>query len=216
MKSEDSSQLRARTEDSRRRPQIISEVNVSIDGIGEIEETKAAGPVLLNIEATDQHGEVAPWFDDFWWTEVLQRWANRMVTVQIAATPHAVLHPVIIYHMDMLDRVAPRWRTLAYTYTNEFSDTEAIEAIARSPFHEVRFLEGPRPDANSRERLACHVRADKLFGDVRRIQARIGSSRPILTRLPSSATIELTPAANVSQLNDSLSLPSVTTQPTAP
>ncbi len=206
MKSEDSSQLRARTEESRRRPQIISEVHVSLGGIGEIEETKDTGPVHLNIEATDQHGDVAAWFDDFWWTELLQRWTNRMVTVQIAATPHAALHPVIVYHMDMLDRVAPRWRMIAYAYASDFADTDDVQAIARSPFHEVRFIDGQRPLAKSLgQRMTSEVQLDVLFGDIRRVQARIGATRPILTRLPSTVTAASTTVAKATPTGDNRS-----------
>ncbi len=60
MGSEDPSQLRARTEESRRRPYVISEIHVCFDGVGEIKETKSTGPVHLYIEATDQHGDIAP------------------------------------------------------------------------------------------------------------------------------------------------------------
>ncbi len=216
MRSVDAAQLRARTQESRRRPQLVSEVRVLLEGMGEIEETKATGPVHLNLEATDQHGDVAAWFDDFWWTELMQRWSDRMVTIQIAATPHAVLHPVITYHMDMLNRVMPRWRTIAFTYASDFADAESVNAIARSPFHEVRFIDGPRPESkNLGQRISGDVRLDALFGDIRREQYRIGASRPILTRLPLSVTAASTMATEAFLSDNSPSHTSSSAQPSA-
>ncbi len=133
-----------------------------------------------------------------------------MVTIYIEATPHAVLHPVVLYHMDMLDRVAPRWRMIALTYSSDFVNDDAVDAIAQASYHEVRFMDGSRPITNNLDHRISHkVQLDVLFGDIRRIQARIGATRPILTRLPSSVT-----TARDSQFNDSRTHKNATSQQT--
>ncbi len=145
------------------------------------------GPIDLEIEATGADGEVAPWFHDVWWMEVLQRWGDGLVTVQILPTPAALLHPVIMHHLEMIARVAPRWRLVGHAYLGDVSTDDDIALLARSPYHEVRFFDQTRPRRTLSDRCSSVQEMGELFGKVRSEQLHIKTTRPILVRLPAPA-----------------------------
>jgi len=139
-------------------------------------------PTTLTICVTDEAGELAPWFDDYWWTDVLQRWMDFAVTVAIAPTPSAILHPVVLYHMEMIRRIVPQWRIVGRAFAHEFSTDEGIAQLAASPYHEVHVLDGA-----ARTEDADHRPLEEIFAEVRRMQQKLGTRHPILVRLPSNA-----------------------------
>ena len=183
-------EVRRATQRLRRPPTKPHHIRIPFDGDGELGDDIVPAPLELAIEATNAEGEVAAWFSDYWWTEVIQRWGEEPVTVHIAPTPSALLHLVVLNKLEMLHRVAPRWRVVGHTYASEVATDDAIESLAISPYDEVRFIDQPRPGVMP-DRRRWELPLGELFACIRRAQDRSGARRPILTRLPPSAAADL-------------------------
>lgn len=149
-------------------------------------------PGELVLEATGPTGDIAEWFNDFWWTDVLHRWMDQAMTVVVEPTPVAMVHPVVLHHVAMIRRVAPSWRVIGRGFASDLSHPGSIGDIVQSGYHEIQVQEGPR-DCN----LICgktgDIRpVDEIFAEIRREQQRIGVPRPILVRIPSGQAGEST------------------------
>jgi hypothetical protein len=140
-------------------------------------------PDEVEVHATNEDGEVADWLTDHWWYQFLQPWAEVPVTVRIMPTPGGLLHPVVLSQMEMLRRVAPRWRLVAYAYPDELPTHEEAATLARSAYHEVRFYAQARSTDETAHLAAESRPIEQLFGDIRRIQGEAGVTQPILIRL---------------------------------
>ena len=173
---------------SRRAPREPARIVATFDEGCELGDEVILAPIELTIEPTNAEMETASWFNDFWWTDVIQRWNDCSVTVHIAPTPGALLHPVVLYQLDMLWRVAPNWRIVGHAYTDDIVTDEAIDQLASSPYHEVHFTDQPRPGAPSSDRCTWRRPLEDLFGRIRRAQSRVGAVTPILVRLPQQKT----------------------------
>ena len=169
----------------RRAPGTTLQIVLSFASEGRLPDDNGLGPVELTIEATNADRDLAGWCDDDWWTEMIVRWADRPVTVRLSPTPGAMLHPVILYQLEMLRRVTPNWRLVGYGYRDDVVTDGEVMTIARSGYHEVRFIDEPRPDLRASNRFGSPLRLDELFGRVRRAQAQLGMTTPVLVRLPS-------------------------------
>jgi hypothetical protein len=142
-------------------------------------------PGELVIEATSPNGEIAEWFDDFWWTDVLNRWMNEAITVIIEPTPGAMVHPVVLHHVSMIRRVAPLWRIIGRGFPADLSRPGAIREIVRSGYHEIQLQDGA-PGGQKDGKIDLETRnLDEIFAEIRREQQQIGVQRPILVRIPS-------------------------------
>jgi hypothetical protein len=140
-----------------------------------------AVPTDVFIEATFPDGDTAPWFDDWWWLDCLARWKDERVTFHILPTPAALLHPVVHHHTGMVRRVAPSWRVVAHVYLDELDLDNAPEAIARSPYHDVRVIDAPMPGTDNRE-VHKAPKLEDVLGTVRRAQRQLGATLPTLAR----------------------------------
>ena len=169
---------------TRRPPGEPSRVRAAFQGGAECGDESIPGPIDLEIEATGADGEVAAWFHDVWWIDILQRWGDGLVTVQILPTPAALLHPRTLHYLEMVARVAPRWRLVGHAYLSDVSTDDEVALLARSPYHEVRFFDKPRPPATRSDRCLGTLSIGDLFGRVRSEQVRIKATKPILVRLP--------------------------------
>lgn len=178
--------MREETQKMRCPPGESVRITASFDSTGELEGEFPAGPKELTIEATNDEGELAVWFDDYWWTDLIERWGYDPVTLHLAATSAALTHPVVLHQMEMVCRVAPRWRMVGHAYRTDISSDDSIELLAASPYHEVRFIDEARPGGPA---LSSPGRVDlpieELFGRIRTEQIRIGATRPVMVRLPS-------------------------------
>jgi hypothetical protein len=144
--------------------------------------------VQLTIECTNEAMEFASWLTDDWWATVIQHWADRVVTVHIAPTPTALLHPVLLYQLAMVRRVEPRWRIVGQAFVDDIITDDAVAELAQSPYHEVRFRDSPRVVAPPSDRVSWTPTIEDLFGRLRRDQERLDRSTPILVRLPADRT----------------------------
>ncbi len=182
----------------RRPPGAVAETDVSFDGNGIVPDQDQVGTesISLTLYVTNEHGDTAQWFDDFWWTELIRRFGNKPITVQIAPTPDALLHPVVIHQIEMLFRVAPSWRIVGYAYRDDFSTPPLVEAAAISAYSEIRIIDQIRSEAESLGRATLASSIEELFGCIRRAQVKVGATRPILVRLPASAARSFEPKSN--------------------
>ena len=167
----------------RRAPGEPLHIVVPFGGIGRLPEHGDIDNVELTIEATNADQELADWCDDDWWTDVIVCWGDRRVTLRFSPTPGALLHPVILYQLEMLRRVTPNWRLIGYGYRDDVTTVGDVAAIARSWYHEVRFIDQPRPGLVAADRFGSGARLDELFGRIRRAQAEVGMTTPILVRM---------------------------------
>ncbi|GMU37270.1 MAG: hypothetical protein KJ057_06635 [Phycisphaerae bacterium] len=131
---------RKRTVRTRTVPVEVLKRTIPWGGTGRIEVGPNAGPVELILEVTGPDGDLASWFDDFWWVDALTMYKDRSVTVHIAPTPGAVLSPVVLHQMQMLRRVEPRWTAIGYLRAEELSDPEIPRKLRGVPYHEVRVI----------------------------------------------------------------------------
>ncbi len=179
--------LRNATQRHRRPPGSPVKRTVRFGGNGELGDEKLTAPFELILEVTGAEGELADWFGDEWWMALIERWGDDPITVQIAATHAALLHPVVLHELEMVFRVAPRWRMVGNVYPGDLLTSEDVELVARSPYHEVRFVDPAPPAGSQVDRTRHALPVEELFGRIRREQSRIGAARPILVRLPAGA-----------------------------
>ncbi len=175
----DRTDVRRVVQGRRRRPRPAVEISVPFDGGGKLEAEDGSGPLHLVVHATDEAGELAPWFDNEWWCEVIRRWAERAVTVRIAETPGALLHPVVLHSLSTLRRVVPSWRLVGCASVRACDTPAAIEAVATSPYHEVRFTGGGTDGGRFPS-----MPVEELFRRIREVQQRCRSNTPVLVRVP--------------------------------
>lgn len=202
----------------RKRPTAPSRVVFAALGDGKFDDLSAGPPSEIFIEPTESDGEVAFWFDDFWWLECLQRWGDKEMVIHFLASPQALLNPVVLHQLVMIKRVAPKWRSAGYGYTAEVYSDADIEALARSAYDEVRLLDGSRHsqvDAQPNN-TPGGIRIEDLFARVRRIQQQQGTAKPILVRaleIPAlmGDTIKLSKATVEPQLDPTPEPPSLPT-----
>ena len=177
---------RTTTRQKRVPPVQTKEVRVLFSSSGEINPELSGQPVDLYLETTDSGGELADWFHDEWWTDLLSRWAQTSITIYIETTPNALLHPVVIYEAEMLYRLAPHWRLVGHVYRDDVGNDDDVATLASSAYHEVRFIDEERPLRRINNRFVDVVKLEELFGRIRKEQARIHATRPALVRLPAS------------------------------
>jgi hypothetical protein len=205
------SEVRRATEGSRRAPSEPTRIVAAFDN-GALGEDIERGPIVLTIEATSNDSGLAPWLDDIWWTEVIQRWADCQVTVCIAPTPGALLHPVVLHQVEMLRRVVPDWRIIGKAHVDDVASDDDATRLAGSPYHEVRFIDQVHPGAAPSDRCTWKLTLEELFGRIRSEQSRLGVTLPVLVRLPAtlpetapSSPASEKPAATTATLHDTLS-----------
>lgn len=177
---------RSESQQRRRAPQEPLRIDLAFSGDGLIPTDAPPGPVALALETTDSAGELAAWLDDEWWADAIQLWGDRDVTIHVAPTPEALLHPVSLYFFEMVRRVIDNWRLVAYAYVEDFAEDEEMKRLAGALYHEVRFIDGPRPGVPRSDRFTGDLSLETLFGRIRKEQARQGRGMPVLVRLPSS------------------------------
>lgn len=180
-------QIRSRTEQRRCRPSETVARYVDFGGGGRFGDVSSPVTLDLTVEATNEAGELAEWLDDDWWMGVLHRVSDSRVTIHVAPCRGALLHPVMTYQLEMLRRVAPTWRLVGYAFRGDVRGSSHAALLARSPYDEVRFHDTPRSSASRLDEFELPVPLAKLFGEVRSIQSKLRSARPVLVRLPADS-----------------------------
>jgi len=187
MLTEESKQARLDTIQRRRPPGDPVPVVASFEAGYRPCEANGPAPTDLTIETTNEAGETADWFNDTWWAGGIRSWGDAAVTLHVAPTPGALLHPVVLHQLEMVGRVLPQWRVVGHGYRDDVVTEEAIETLAQSPYHEIRFVDQPRPTSPRSDRCDLAPPLEELFGRIRREQSRVASTRPILVRLPAES-----------------------------
>lgn len=187
MKDQETENIREAALAQRKRPGQPTTVKMSSGGVGKLPENIPSGSVQLIVEATNIDGELAEWFDAHWWSEAIEVWADSQVLVQIEPTPNALLHPVTLQHIEMLRRVVPHWRIVGLGFRDDIATDDAVVTVAHSLYDEVRIEDADRRPRGQGDRMLHHRRIEDLFAAIRREQTRVGRTRPVLVRLPSSS-----------------------------
>jgi len=73
---------------------------------------------------------------------------------------------------------------VGHAYGDTIATQDDVRALARSPYHEVRFTDEPDPTDGRHSEYAPGWPVGELFGRIRQEQARIVARHPILVRLP--------------------------------
>ena len=181
-------EVRQAAQTLRRAPGEPRRIQIRFNSEGRLDGGDVAAPFELTLEATNADGELATWFEDSWWTDVIERWGDDSITVHIAPSPAALLHMVVVHQLEMIRRVAPTWRIVGHVYRDDLVDDDAIERLVLSPYDEVRVLDKTRHNPAPSDRCSMDTPLNEIFGRLRREQARVGTARPILVRLPADAS----------------------------
>lgn len=153
MKSSTQATERNRVSQSRRPPVGPWSRRITYASQGQIEAVAADGPVELILEVTNDDGELSAWFDDFWWVDVLTMYQKRAVTLHIAPTRDAILHPVVLHQLEMLRRVEPKWQVIGYLFDKDLVSLEQVKALTASPYHELRVISSDTTSTEETARL---------------------------------------------------------------
>lgn len=172
----------------RRAPGAPARVHLPFDAPVTVRDDSPIGPMELDIEATGPDGTFAAWLDDEWWAEAITHWAEDDVTVRIAPTPDALTHPILRHQLEMLRRVVPSWKLVAYSYRDDVDPESDIAEVATAPFHEIRFLDALRPDRPAGDRPAKVKPLPVLFSRIRSVQMERRVVTPILVRMPAATS----------------------------
>ncbi len=125
----------------RRRPLKPQRLYFPADGIGECLEVEPDKPIELCIEATDAEGKLVPWLTDEWWIRTHSFCKDRTVTIVILPTTRSLLDSVVLYQLEMVRRIAPKWRIIGYAYATDTKSESDAEKWASTPYDEIRFCE---------------------------------------------------------------------------
>ncbi len=177
---------RRNTQQRRRAPGAISHLVATFAaGDKTPPSTKVApGPIQVVLETTDEHGTLAAWVHDDWFTTLLQRYGDEFVTLRIAPTPGALLHPCVLYEAEMVRRVVPHWRVVATAYLDDVQTEEDMATIAAGPYHEIQFFDQARNHPPPPDQVSPPLSMERLFARLREKQERSSGRTPILVRLP--------------------------------
>ena len=167
---------------ARRRPRPAHAAYFPVDGGGRFDATDGQKPTDVLIETTHPDGDTAAWFDDWWWMDCLARWKDQQLAMHVLPSPAALLHPVVLHHVEMARRMAPGWRMIGHCWLEEMDLDSSAEAIARSPYHEVRIIDAPMPETVGQPNPARPPKVQDLITRVRQMQRLIDRSLPTLVR----------------------------------
>jgi len=179
---------RTETQRLRRRPGEAAHLVATFERGDAVVSQDKTGPVELALQATNVEGEIAPWLDDLWWTDALTRWGQDALTLRIAPTSGALLHSVILYQLHMLRRVVPHWRIVGHAYLDDVVTDDQVRQVALSPYHELRFIDQPRPGRTRRDAEKTNRPLQETLRLIRVEQQKLGVTLPVLARLASAST----------------------------
>lgn len=212
MKSSREINERQSTQKRRRAPGAISHLVATFTAGDRIplSASTAPGPIQILLETTDERGTLAAWVHDDWFTKLLQCCGDEFVTLRIAPTPGALLHPCVLYEAEMVRRVVPHWRIVATAYVDDVQTEDDMAAIAGGPYHEIQFFDQPRTPPLELDRVSPPLSIERLFARLREKQEKSSGRTPILVRLPAASRrpprlpspLEPSTAARTTQLVD--------------
>ncbi len=171
---------------TRRPPGPLIEIAALHDRAPDLSIVPFGARVDYCIEATAPDGSLASWLDDEWWIDVLERWSDTGMSIQIAPTPDAILHPILLYQLEMVRRVACDWGVVGFAHWSEFNSEDAMKQAARSPYHEIRVIDADSVAAASGG-AEFHIAVERILDSIRAEQSVLGVCQPRLVRLAPDA-----------------------------
>jgi hypothetical protein len=171
--------MEQREQARRRRRRAIDGAVIEVPFDGPLEPLAALTepPADLRLATTDDSGEVAHWFDDYFWVELIQRWGKVGLSITFLPTANALLHSVLDHHVRMLRRVAPIWRMTGQCYLTDLEPDGALPQAALSLYHELHIIDAPRNPALP---SAKPLRVEDAMARIRQIQAANNRTTPIV------------------------------------
>jgi len=161
---------RSHSRQSRRPPDYCEVATVAFDGVWDPPEAPTAdAPERVWLTATNSRGELAAWFTSAWWYERLRRWGRSAMTVGLAASPGALLHPRVVPVFLQLRERADRWRLAARTDGAPIRGMPSIDRLLRGPWDELAFVVAVG---------GCRERLLRAMCDVVELRDRRGLDRP--------------------------------------
>ncbi len=193
---------RMSTMQRRRKPGNERCLQFAFDADGSLAGIDGDVPQEIHLEATNNDADAAPWLDDYFWMELMQRWSDAPVSVHFQATKGSLLHGVIIHQLNMLRRVVPHWRLIGHCYLSDLEAEGVIEQAAVTVYHEIHVIDGRRPGAaDSRHPM----RIEDAIATMRKVQRANKRNTPIVVcRRPEAQPLVSSPPTAIPQTaNDS-------------
>jgi len=185
MKFDEQTEWRHATAARRRGPMLPARLTFPFSSPGIWPASIESEAVELVIEATDAEGHLADWLDGDWWMDAVERFTHCDTTVRILPTRGALLHPVLLHHVQMLRSTVPRWRLIGETDRHGITSEEDLRACAASGYHEIRFHERVESASVCSARTSSAPDIAALIGRIRRYQSDANLTTPVLVRLSS-------------------------------
>ncbi|MCA9252275.1 MAG: hypothetical protein R3E58_09170 [Phycisphaerae bacterium] len=168
---------RISTMQRRRKPGNERCLQFAFDADGSLAGIEGDAPQEIHLEATNKEAEAAPWLDDYFWMELIQRWSDAPISVHFQPTKGSLLHGIIIHQLNMLRRVVPHWRLIGQCYLSDLEAEGVIEQAAVTVYHEIHVIDARRPGApESRHPL----RIDDAIATMRKVQRANKRNTPIV------------------------------------
>ena len=169
----------------RRAPGGIKTVHIKADSDGTLGDELGLFPTDIRIEATYDDGQIATWFSDDWWIELLQRYKDRPLTLHMMPTAEALLHPIVLHELEMVRRLQTPWRLIGHCYLSDIGHPMLISKIVASPYDEIRVVTENRPNNGKAVLRTSQLSLAELLERVKSQQMAEQSVYPLLTRAPS-------------------------------
>lgn len=168
---------RMSTMQRRRKPGSGRCLQFAFDTDGSLAGIEGDAPLEIHLEATNAEGEAASWLDDYFWMELIQRWSDAPISIQLQPTPSGLLHGIIAHQLNMLRRVVPHWRLIGQCYLSDLEADGVIERAAVAVYHEIHIIDGRRPDVvDSKHPL----RIEDAIAKIRQVQRANKRNAPIV------------------------------------
>jgi hypothetical protein len=187
---------RMSTMQRRRKPGNERCLQFAFDAEGSLAGLDGDAPQEIHLEATNTDAEAAPWLDDYFWMELIQRWSDAPISVHFQPTKGSLLHGIIIHQLNMLRRVVPHWRLIGHCYLSDLEAEGVIEQTAVTVYHEIHVIDGRRPGAvDSRHPL----RVEDAVATMRKVQRANKRNTPIIVCCRLEPQPALQPPSNASR-----------------
>lgn len=165
----------------RKSPTLPQRIYFTVAGQEECLEIEPNGAIELCIETTDAQGILVPWLTDEWWIRTHSVCKDRIVTVIILPTPGGVLDSVVIYQLEMVRRIAPKWRIIGYALGEDAGKEPQLDRWITTPYDEIRFCEKSACPSNNGISEAARV----LVAQADELPRRNGTHRTLVRMVPS-------------------------------
>lgn len=170
----------------RRPPSGTKTIHIKADSDGDITDELGLYPTDIKLEATLEDGQIAQWFSDDWWIDMLQRFKDRSLSLHIMPTTDGLLHPIVLHELEMVRRLQTPWRLIGHCYLGDVGHSMLVSKVSLSPYDEIRVIPADRPESDRTVKREAQLTFEELAEQVRTVQIAEKTVYPLLTRAPIS------------------------------